>query len=821
MENREFLRCARFYAGPPGGADVKAALLGKEPRYARDRDFETLHIRLDLRVDMKGHRVEGLCATRLRSLVDGLASLSFDAARLRVLSARVHSRPVPFRHKDSTLTLRLGRRLKTGEEADVAIRYRISDPEVGLHFVDPGPGGGRFHQLWSQGQPEDSRFWFPCHDAPHQKATSEIVATVPAGYRAVSNGVLQEARKDPRRRTETYHWRMDRPHALYLLSLAVGRFGEVKERWKHVPLSYYCERGREAQARLGFAKTAKAMDYFSKSLGVPYPYEKYAQVCVGHYPGGMENTTATTMTDLCLIDERAGLDNDVDLLVAHELAHQWFGDLVTCRDWSHAWLNEGFATYLENLFTLHDKGVDEADYELHGNQHAYFQECRDRYRRPIVCKTFSNPWVLFDRHLYEKAGWVLHMLRGILGDAPWWKAVAYYLDRHAHGSVETDDLILALEKTTGRNLRPFFDQWVYKSGHPSFKVRYQWKQASKRAELWVLQTQAVGDAAPLFRLDADVRFSGRGWVRKFTKPVNAKEHRWSFRLPGEPLAAEFDPEHKLLKELDFQKPLALWTYQLLHAPRALSRIHAARAAARWGGDGVVETIRRAMRREPFWGAAAEMAAALACIRTPAAFKALKTFVHVRHPKVRRAVVQGLGEFKTGVSARLLLDLLGKDPSLHVQAEAARALGGLRDRRFYPHLIAKTRERCYRDIVPGGALQGLANAMDPALLPVLRRHSRGPGSCPGRLYAIRALAQFSGISSRVIPWLGGYVADEDERVSMTAIAALGQTGDERALPVLERIRDRTSSCRHRTCAEESIARIRAGAGDTAKKRKMAP
>ena len=421
----EFVHCGRFFAGEgiSSGEDVQNALLGKESRYAPNRDFDTLHIAIDLSVDFRRREVAASCRTRVRSFQENLDALKFDAAGMKIIGATVNGKKASFSHKDHRLKVRLAKRLRTREEAEVIVRYRISQPEAGLHFIPSYPPKSPARQVWSQGQPEDSRYWFPCHDAPHEKATSEVRATVPYGFTTVSNGRLVETRRDAKRRTVSYHWRMNQPHALYLITFAAGRFGIVKDCWRNVPVEFYCEKGREADAKRGLAKTVKAIDFFSKQLGVDYPYDKYAQVLAAEFPGGMENTSATTMTEACLIDAKAALDNDVDLLMSHELAHQWFGDLVTCRDWSHAWLNEGFATYLECLFMHHDKGEDEFDYELYRNQQDYFQEDRDRYRRPIVTRNFKNPWVLFDRHLYQKGAAVLHMLRKNSamrpGGSPW------------------------------------------------------------------------------------------------------------------------------------------------------------------------------------------------------------------------------------------------------------------------------------------------------------------------------------------------------------------------------------------------------------------
>ena len=812
--NRELegVHCSRLYSGfgssSASSADVQSALLGREPHYSPSRDFDTLHISLDLKIDFRARRVDAICRTRVRAFHDGVGSLHFDAAELKIGGAFWLGKKIAFTHKDSKLELRLPRRLKAGEETEVEVRYRIERPKTGLRFVPSYPERSPAKQVWSQGQPEDSKFWFPCHDSPHQKCTSEIRATVPAGFVAISNGRLAQTRTE--RGWSSYHWRMTKPHSIYLITLAAARFGVVKQRWRSVPVEFYCEKGREADAARGLAKTVKAMEFFSSKLGVDYPYEKYAQVMVGEFPGGMENTTATTMTEACLIDKEAAIDNDVDLLMAHELAHQWFGDLVTCRDWSHAWLNEGFATYFECLFHLHDVGQDELDYELYRNQQDYYQEERDRYRRPIVSRQFKNPWVLFDRHLYQKGGAVLHMLRRELGDAEFWGSIGHYLKKHAWQSVETDDLIRSIEDTTGRNLRPFFDQWVFRSGFPSLKARVQWKQREKKLELHLLQTQPISDASPAFKLALEIRVDGRDWTRHFTKHVEGKEHRWEFDLPGEPLNIELDPEHWLLAKIELHKPVAMWEHQLARAPRALSRIYAANALARWPSERSARALEAALRREKFWGAASEIALSLGGLRTPAAYKALLGFQRHKHPKTRRAIVQSIGRFKRADAKPLLTAALRRDPSLHVRAEAARQLGALADPSLAATLKAGISRRCYWDIVPGAAIQGLSSLHDPRLIPLFKRLSQPSTSYPARVYAMRALSDLSEISREVVPYLCGFLHETDDRVSLSIAGTLGRLEDERAIPPLEKAQRESKSCRVQTAAAEAVARIRAGA-----------
>lgn len=380
---REFSHCGHRYWAQSSASDIQSELLGKPARYAPDRSFDASHVFLDLTVDLKRRTLRGRCVTTLSARRKGVRRIELDAVSLKVSSVTIDDVPTRFIHKEGKLSLLLSRDLPESS-VQIQIDYEVSNPEAGLHFVKHPL------QMWSQSQPEDARRWFPCHDSPHAKVTSELRVRVARGFRAVSNGILIS--HDVAARSEVWHWRMDKPHSIYLITLVVGQFSEISTEWDGLPIIYYCTPGREDDARRGFSKTAKAIEFFSTKTGVRYPYPRYAQIAVAEYPGGMEHTTCTTQTDACLIDQRASADHDLDTLVAHELAHQWFGDLVTCSEWPHAWLNEGFATYFEVLFQHHDKGPEEADYELLQNARAYFDEDSRRYRRPIVCRTFVDPW---------------------------------------------------------------------------------------------------------------------------------------------------------------------------------------------------------------------------------------------------------------------------------------------------------------------------------------------------------------------------------------------------------------------------------------------
>ena len=287
----------------------------------------------------------------------------------------------------------------------------------------------------------------------------------------------------------------------------MGEFAVIEDNYNGKPVTYYVRPDRKDDAPYLFSKTPEMMRFFSAYTGVEYPYDTYAQTVVEVYANAMEHTTATTHSFALLMDKKAALDVGYVRVVAHELAHQWFGDLVTCRDWSHGWLNEGFASYFTALWTEHDLGKDAFKQEMLSEQQIYLQE-DSSYRRPIVYyTTFEDGEELFDRHMYQKGCWVLHMLRHQLGEAAFRRGIQSYLERYRTRKVITADLERTLEEVTGRSLAQFFQQWVYAGGYPAFDVSYSWDSEHKMAKVKIQQTQQVDDLTPCFVTPVDLVFT--------------------------------------------------------------------------------------------------------------------------------------------------------------------------------------------------------------------------------------------------------------------------------------------------------------------------
>src|SRR5687768_17320746 len=336
------------------------------------------------------------------------------------------------------------------------------------------------------------------------------------------------------------------------------------------------------------------IELFSRLTGAPFPWPRYSQVVVSDFVfGGMENTTATTLYEHALVDARAALDVSAHDLVAHELAHHWFGDFVTCRDWSHAWLNEGFATYFEHVEREDRLGRDEYDYGIQGDLESYLAESGSRYSRPIVCRDYAEPIDLFDRHLYEKGGLVLHMLRRELGDAGFFEGIRRYLAQHAHGIVETNDLMRALEAVSGKSLERFFDQWVFRRGHPELKVKVGYEDGLVNVS--VKQAQRAADVA-IFAFDLEIEIRSKsGQVTRHKKHVQTNEDALVVALAERPAHVAFDPELRVVGELTFEAPADLLRDQLEHGSRAAVRFAAARALSKKNDPPTIDALEKSLR----------------------------------------------------------------------------------------------------------------------------------------------------------------------------------------------------------------------------------
>ncbi len=817
--HREGFCCGRRSAGLGLGGREPFAFPGTTRRYAPDRSADIRHTLIEITLDPAVVHIAGRVSHTVTALHDDTTTLALHADELTITGAETESgAALRFEHVGEGLTVHLAEPLKAGAETTVRISYE-GTPRRGIYFISPDSGyPDKPVQAWTQGQDEDSRFWFPCFDHPSEKMSTELRARVPAKYTVVGNGALvgKETQDDG---TIIWHWKQAIPHSAYLVTLAVGEFDELVLEGGDVPLTAYVPHGTRALAERAFGRTAAMIACFEEHYGVRYPYEKYAQVVVeGFICGGMENTSATTLFDVVLYDYRAALDFDMDDLVAHELAHQWWGDLLTCRDWSHAWLNEGFATWSEVVWKAKDKGEDEADYDRLMMLKEYQSEDGGEYRRSIVEQRFDEPIDLFDRHLYQKGGLVLHMLRRELGEEPFWRAIRTYATEYRGRTVVTEDLRRAVELATGRNLDWYFDQWIYGAGHPDLEVSQ--KHDSKQGRLAVTVTQThKGDAqtAETFRFDADleVRFAD-GTVRTERLQMRRRSQTFHIEAAEAPVVVLFDPRGDLLASVKEERPAGQSRAALAGTDVPMrSRVRAAHELAKKTTAENLGALARALA-DPFWGVASEAAKALGSTRHPVARDALlDALPQTTHPKVRRAIVVALGSFRHDdrAGAALLAVVETGDESLFVESAAATALGQTRvaGAREALTLALETRDS-WAESVRMGCIRGLAALGTEAVVPTLLEW--GAYGRPTRVRATVAAALATvgrrlTVRTPILEALSDLLRDGDFRLVMASIQALRQLGDEDGIGVLGTAPMAHADGRVRRAARVAASRIRKG------------
>ncbi|MGB0561460.1 MAG: M1 family aminopeptidase [Spirulinaceae cyanobacterium] len=809
-------------------------LPGAKPHYNPDRPGQVQHVALDLVLDIPDRSFSGSCTITIDPIQPGLQQLTLDAVDLTIEQVMLENVAQPFEYDGEQLQITLLQ--PTGETAfAIVIHYHVEQPQRGLYFVGPDEYyPDKPTQVWTQGEDEDSRYWFPCFDYPGQLATSEIRVRVPQPLIAISNGEL--IAKETVESDTVFHWQQTHIHPTYLMTLAVGDFAELQDEWNGIPATYYVEKGKEAQARLSMGKTPRMMAFLSEKYGYTYAYPKYAQVCVADFIfGGMENTSTTLLTDRCLLDERAAIDNArTESLVVHELAHQWFGDLVVIKHWSHAWIKEGAASYSEVIWTEQEYGPEAGAYYLLQEARSYLNEDRSRYRRPMVTNVYREAIELYDRHIYEKGACVYHMIRGILGDALYDRAIHRFVNDHAHQTVETIDLLRSIDAATGRNLAFLFDQYVFRGGHPDFKVGYAWDSDNKLAKITVKQTQVDLDAKEgeqgLFDLTIPLGF---GWVKEgmphfeeFRMRLNQPEQTFYFPLSRKPQFVSFDRGNFFLKTVKLEYPLAALKNQLRDDPDPVSRIYAAIALGKKGNAEAIKALGQALVGDRFWGVRMEVAKQLGKIKLDPAIAALQTGLQDEDARVRRAVLESLGQSKTETAYELVKAVAQQgDASYYTEAAALRNLGNI----VTGVLQAKQAEAIalyeqvlftragWNEVVRGGAIAGLSRLKTSAqAVELIAKYTQLGTPQALRLLAIRSLGTVSTGQTpdqveRIAQQLEAIASESFFLTQMAATAALGQMQTPAAIAILNRLADQTPDGRVRRAAEEAAKRVQKNLG----------
>ncbi len=768
---------------------IAAPQLRADEPYARSRDYDLQHSKISLRFDIDQKKVLGEVTHSLSILRDGSSKIAFDSIGLNIQGVTLNKAPAKFEISADKLIVALPAAAKTGDKFDVAIRYE-GKPAKGIYFILPDKDyPDRPKQIWTQGESEDTRYYLPTYDYPNDRLTTETILTVPAFWITVSNGKLISV-SDAGKGMKTWYWKESVPSSTYLITVVAGEFDEVKDTWRGIPVTYYAPKGRGDRLPINYGRTPAMMELFSKKFGVDYAWEKYAQVMVDEFvAGGMENSSATTNASSSLVHPKLAPEylTGEDDLISHELGHQWFGDLVTCKDWGDIWLNEGFATFLEAVWTEARFGKDQADYERWNNAREWF-ESSNLWKKPIVRYDFDDSSE-FDGNAYNKAGWVLYMLRHQIGEDVFYRGIKHYLEVNRGKNVVTSDLAKAIEEATHTNVDQFFSQWLYGAGGPKFELSYTYDGEKHQVTLVVKQTQKIEGRVGLFRVPAEVEITTASGPKLYDVTVS-KDHQ-AFPLPAEsaPLMVLFDKGGHILKSAEFHKEKKEWLYQLKNAVDLADRADAVVALGKMKNDEeVIGTLGETLRSDKAWGVRATAADTLGQMGGPSASKLLLAALDSHDgPWVRNRVVSALGNFKDDAAvAAKLNSIVKQDESYRARAAALQALGRLKGPNAFATLEAAVAADSPDGFLRNAALRSLGSLGDGKAVPLLLQWSAAGKPLDSRTAAINSLGRLQKDNKDITRQIAAYLSEPHFPVRMAAIYALGGRGDATAIPALEAV-----------------------------------
>ena len=737
----------------------------------------------------------------------GLRRVPFDSVGLQYHRVTLNGAPVRYNVTPGRLYVQLPAPAASGTRMTIAAEYSAS-PTRGVYFIRPD----RFYphyqpEIWTQGEAEDNRRWFPTWDEPNEKTPSELVISVPHGWTVIGNGSLVSHRDDGR--WATWDWLEPHPHSTYLTAFVAGPYVKLLDALGTLPVNYYVSPADAKLGRLCFGETPAMIAFFQEKIGIPFPWEKYAQTAVERFTaGGMENASATTETETAIHPPAAELTNSCQGLVSHELSHQWWGDDVTAVDWPNIWINEGFATYFQELWFQHHFGEAEFQYQRYHAQQSYFDETK-RYWRPIVDNDYAVADDLFDASGYPRPAQVLHMLRYVLGEHAFWTALHDYLSEYQWKNADTRQFESAVEKSSGRNLRWFFDEWFYRPAYPNFAVAQRY---DKRHKVLVLDIRQRNHDGRPFTMPIAITIQTSEGTRTVHFSVHSLHQTLSINgINALPQMVLFDPDDNVLRKLTFPKTLAELRYQAQNAPSVSDRLWAIDQLGKTNGkdrDAARPTVRDAIAHDAFYGVRVDALDAATSLDDPVA---VDLALNDRDTRVVVAAGNAVADLPHPAEAALIADLkrLATSSSPVVAGAALHGLGATRTAGVYALLAAALHRHVFREYIARGALAGFGELQDLRAVPLIESRAAYGVDELERQDALRALGEVAKKQPAAVVGFLSKIASTDRyfRARTAAIRALGKLGDPAAIPALQRVENTDTEEGVRNNAWDAVADIR--------------
>lgn len=716
MKNLSLLLfCCLSWSAYSQNIDLNDRPLRLEPSHP----FDVLHYRIALDFEGENRAFQGETQIRLRSLADQLSTLVLHAETYEVYEVQSTKQGVlTFQQRSGELGIRLAEAIDYGDTITLSVNYGTENFEVhpeeygmganyplGLGFFSANEDHPFLFNAYSF--PDGARHWFPGYDHPSDRATHETIITTQGDHKVLANGVLRSVRENSDG-TVTYHWSQEQPHPTYLYNFVSGPYTIVEDEYQGMPVNYWVYPQDEDKALRSFHRTPEVLAFFEEYYGVEYPWDKYDQICVPGIGGGAEATTATLIGASTLHDEKAEKDFPSHWLVAHEAAHHWWGDYISYRDWTQTWLSESFATFSEYLYSHHLYGPEEGALNLLNKRSAYLNEVKNNYQRPIVFDHWEYPNQNFDRHTYQKGALVLHMLRDYLGEASFRRVLQHFLHKHAYQPVDTHDFRKSLWEVTGQHLDWFFEQWLYRAGHPVLEIDYQW--GGEELALQVRQVQDTSTGVPIFKMPVKVAITTAGATQLETVWMESSDQTFRFTVREEPLMVRFDPDHVLLKEWTFEKSSKELLFQAQN-DQVLGRLWAVEELGQYIEQASVrQFLQDCLVKDTSWAVRRAALQSLTQGTNVNLAELGEQALEDTHSQVRVAAVELLAALEEPDRAEDFIRIYEQDDSYLVQAAAIRGLGRLalsRYRSFFKEVLT---EKSPRDVLKRAAEWALERIM---------------------------------------------------------------------------------------------------------------
>lgn len=750
---------------------IYSQMFGQEPT-ERIRTYDVQHIKLEISVDPEAKTVSGLVYTSIVPIENGFSEFEVDAAGMTIESVWLDPKgsmtisydgntkrkgyyytDLKFTYDKKKVKVTLDKAYSEKDTLHYVIAYMTTDPEKGLYFITPTETfPNKRYEVWSQGEGEDNRYWFPCYDYPNDMATTEMYVTVSSRYQTISNGVLKN--KFDKLNYTTWHWANDKPHVSYLVMLGIGNWDTISTSWDGIPVISYVPPGRKSWGENSYRQTADIMKFFSEYIGFRYPWGEFRQVAVQDFIyGGMENTGAVVLFEGSVYDEKTEPDYSATGLVAHELAHQWWGDVVTCKNWNEMWLNESFATYFQCLYKEHQLGKDEFDYNIFSNGNNAIK-ADSTSRKPIYIRDGLTT------NTYDKGSVVLNMLRNMIGDDKFRKTMNLYITKNQFKPVVTKDLVDALHTAIDdplldqmpANLSWFFEEWIYKAGQPEFKADYTYNEDIKELTLNAVQVQNT-DSSSVFKTPVPVEIFTEAGKQNLSMETSAEIKTYVLKLDSKPLNVNFNKGNKVLCKLYFSKPKADWLYQLNNSADAIDRLTALNGLKDFINDeDVIEALRTTMRNDTFWGVRNEAVKVIANSKNKSVTEIfMKYMIDESDSRVRRTYLLNIKNIlnyhpeekeNIAVLQYFLTNLIAGETSYYAAADAVTALSDILDSdKIYDAVIPYLEMDSHVDIIRRNVLTALARSKDPRAKDVFLKYGKIGSTARVRNIAITGLGDY--------------------------------------------------------------------------------